>query len=315
MANILLVGDVPDWAFAQSIGSLQEFNTSDHVLTAGFLTENADDLGERLKDADLVVAFCLPIFRKLVKLGADPRRCLVGMRGMGWGSMPTEENIYDTSRTLGPLCGNQIIYNMWKGNHRHVFLTHEAANTRLWFPPPLRKPLDERLVVGWLGDSRRFQKGYHHIFLPFRERAEKERLAEFIVFDRAAGRVSFDKVRTELYHKIDLYVMTSVLEGNPYPLYEAMACGVPCVSTPIGVAPELITHREDGYLTRGLNATLFYERLERCWRDVSERKLIVNMKTAALKKIHKQWTWQKRIGEWIESFDASLRRIGQSYCS
>ncbi len=47
----------------------------------------------------------------------------------------------------------------------------------------------------------------------------------------------------ELYHALDLYVMTSREEGGPMALMESMAAGVPVVSTAVGMAPDLI---EDG---------------------------------------------------------------------
>ena len=47
----------------------------------------------------------------------------------------------------------------------------------------------------------------------------------------------------------DLYVMTSNFEGMPNALMEAMAAGLPCVSTDCDTGPEdLIVHGENGYL-------------------------------------------------------------------
>jgi glycosyltransferase involved in cell wall biosynthesis len=52
----------------------------------------------------------------------------------------------------------------------------------------------------------------------------------------------------ELYHALDLYLMTSREEGGPMALMESMASQVPVVSTAVGMAPDLI---EDG-VTGGL---------------------------------------------------------------
>lgn len=50
------------------------------------------------------------------------------------------------------------------------------------------------------------------------------------------------------YHAIDIFWVTSTIEGGPVPLLEAMATGIPCVSTPVGAALDLIKNFENGLL-------------------------------------------------------------------
>ena len=52
----------------------------------------------------------------------------------------------------------------------------------------------------------------------------------------------------DYYNSIDLYIITSREEGGPKALLESFACGVPLVSTKVGMTPELIDHNENGYL-------------------------------------------------------------------
>jgi glycosyltransferase involved in cell wall biosynthesis len=52
----------------------------------------------------------------------------------------------------------------------------------------------------------------------------------------------------ELYHALDLYLMTSREEGGPMALMESMASGVPVVSTSVGMAPDLIVDGVTGGL-------------------------------------------------------------------
>lgn len=48
------------------------------------------------------------------------------------------------------------------------------------------------------------------------------------------------------YRSLDTYVMASTVEGGPATLLEAMACGIPPISTPVGIAREAVLDRENG---------------------------------------------------------------------
>lgn len=52
----------------------------------------------------------------------------------------------------------------------------------------------------------------------------------------------------DLYHALDLYLITSRQEGGPKAVLEAMATGVPLVTTRVGQATELVSHGENGWI-------------------------------------------------------------------
>lgn len=53
----------------------------------------------------------------------------------------------------------------------------------------------------------------------------------------------------DLYHALDVYLMTSREEGGPMALIESMSAGIPVVSTRAGMAVDLIQDGTNGFLT------------------------------------------------------------------
>lgn len=54
--------------------------------------------------------------------------------------------------------------------------------------------------------------------------------------------------RGKLLSKADVFVLPSYNEGLPMALLEAMSWGLPVITTPVGGIPEVVTHKETGWL-------------------------------------------------------------------
>jgi len=52
----------------------------------------------------------------------------------------------------------------------------------------------------------------------------------------------------DLYYALDVYLVTSRVEGGPKAVLESMACGVPLITTRVGQAMDLVKHRENGWI-------------------------------------------------------------------
>lgn len=64
------------------------------------------------------------------------------------------------------------------------------------------------------------------------------------------------------YDVLDIYLITSRAEGGPKAILESMACAVPVVSTPVGMAPEIIIDKKNGLLTKTLEVPEISEKIE-----------------------------------------------------
>lgn len=65
----------------------------------------------------------------------------------------------------------------------------------------------------------------------------------------------------EIMCSSDVFALNSTLEGMPLVLLEAMACGLPVVTTPAGGIPELVRPGIDGVVTKGYDTEEFAEAL------------------------------------------------------
>lgn len=99
-----------------------------------------------------------------------------------------------------------------------------------------------------------------------RERQVLESRAQALDSRDGIAFLGFRTDRLELLAGMDLFVMTSSLEGIPRCLMEAMAVGVPVVAYDIPGVNQLITHGETGMLAPYGDKVA----LERCCREVLE---------------------------------------------
>lgn len=97
----------------------------------------------------------------------------------------------------------------------------------------LEKHPDCRLILVGDGDSRQ----------------EMEALAAELGI---AGQVEFCGMQKDVHpylYDADIFVLTSVYEGNPMTILEAMGTGLPIAATAVGGIPDMVTDGEDALLT------------------------------------------------------------------
>lgn len=83
---------------------------------------------------------------------------------------------------------------------------------------------------------------------------------------RFIGALNQDEVRP-LYRTHDAFILPSFAEGIPVVLMEAMASGLPCITTRIAGIPELIEHEHSGLLTFASDVTGLCDNIQRLAQD------------------------------------------------
>ena len=111
-----------------------------------------------------------------------------------------------------------------------------------------------------------------------------------------------------LYNALDAYIVTSNAEGGPAPLLENMACGTPVITTPVGIAKDVIRNDVNGILVSKGDSNALSEAIMR----LSNLPELCN-KTAdsALTLIQSSLSWNKTLAN-IETFYVDVFDNSQS---
>jgi colanic acid/amylovoran biosynthesis glycosyltransferase len=204
-------------------------------------------LTEKVVAADFIV--CISHFARSQLMRLSPAACwhklVVSRLGVDVGRFSPSDEARDAGGAFRILCIGRLVPS--KGQHLLV-----AAVERL-----VARGVDVRLELVGDGPDRESLQ---------REAAERG-VAGNVVFH---GAVNQDGIRS-LYAQADCFCLPSFAEGIPVVLMEAMACGVPCVTTHITGVPELIASGEDGLLVAPSDVDGLVEAIVRLQADPNLR--------------------------------------------
>ncbi|MCP3683514.1 MAG: glycosyltransferase [bacterium] len=229
-------------------------------------------------------------------------------------------------------CVSRILYDevkKWKLN-KNIYLCQNGVDEEMFQPYPIKH---DKFVVGWMGQPTegRLSKGagsidmhgYQHVLKPLVESFRGNKRIEFKIMAKTFKNAIPHKDMVKWYNGLDLFIHTGLGTGTPNPLFEAMACGVPCISTAIGAAPEVITHEKldiggclikNGFLVgryhnkeEALKVTHDFGLLIKSAEQQREvyKKLGVN----ARQTIEQSWTWKQRSKAWAKVFKKHGKKL------
>jgi glycosyltransferase involved in cell wall biosynthesis len=120
---------------------------------------------------------------------------------------------------------------------------------------------------------------------------------------KVRGSVNFAEL-LKAFQSADLFVFPSLAEGFGHVLLEAMACGLPVLSTTRTAAPDLVTECEDGFVIEPRRADLIASRIEWC---LEHRDELFDMGLRARRKAE-QFTWERFRERVANAIEQSLPR-------
>ncbi|WP_088624300.1 glycosyltransferase family 4 protein [Oceanicola sp. 22II-s10i] len=166
------------------------------------------------------------------------------------------------------------------------------------------------LRVGWVGNSawgaevRDDPKGLHSILNPAIEALAAEGVTvEPYYADSSVARRTRDEM-VAYYGDIDVLVCSSEIEGTPNPVLEAMASGVPVISTRVGIVPEIFGPKQQGYILPERSVEEMAAALRRLAMD---RAKLAELSAENLIEIRK-FSWEKTTAGWPDFWHAATVR-------
>lgn len=134
----------------------------------------------------------------------------------------------------------------------------DGVDLKKFFPINLNRFLNlnrRKIVIGWVGNSawekdKEDFKGVNTILKPAITELQKEGYNLEMYFADKQERMIPHSEMNDYYGKIDLYICVSKMEGTPNPVLEAMACGVPIISTDVGIVPEVFGKLQKKYILK-----------------------------------------------------------------
>jgi len=230
------------------------------------------------------------------------------------------DDLFAAARRCGVSARNCVLLENGIDTHEYSRRQSTAdAKLALGFPP------DEFLIgaVGRLSP----EKGFDLLLRAVRSLRDRGSNVRLVIVGEGDDRPRLEALRAGLglegavrfagwqsdaklyFEAMDLFVLSSLREGLPNVLLEAMALGVPCVATRIAGVPKLIEHDASGQLVEPGDAAALADGI---FRTIGHSELCSRYAGAARRTIGERYDFARRTARLADAYDELLSRGGSN---
>lgn len=116
------------------------------------------------------------------------------------------------------------------------------------------------------------------------------------------GYLSDESKIVALYSAVDMFITSSLEENLPNTIMESMACGIPCVGFNIGGIPEMIDHKQNGYVAEYKNADDLAAGIQWVLGSIDKS----NLSGACVKKVKDNYSEEVVAKQYIELYKSII---------
>lgn len=211
-------------------------------------------------------------------------------------------------RVRAVVCSSRIVRDTFLRAYRNKSTTITSGVDTEFFAPAAKPPTDTLLFVGSLNKLDN-HKGVNYLLEAMVEVVARQPKAKLLVAGTGTGMEYYKDMARRLgvakqvhflgptygkdirkaYRGATMFVLPSTNESAPLTILEAMATGIPVVSTRVGGIPDLVDDRQTGYLVEPANVEQLAEKINYL---LAHPAIAARMGRAGRKKAVADYTWE-----------------------
>lgn len=106
------------------------------------------------------------------------------------------------------------------------------------------------------------------------------------------------KIR-KVYNAVDAFILPSLSENLPNTIMESMSCGTPCIGFNVGGIPEMIDHKENGYVANYRDAQDLAQGIDYVLASADPKALSVNARS----KVEREYSEESVVKRYMEVYE------------
>lgn len=184
--------------------------------------------------------------------------------------------------------------------HPNTFYTPVAVDTEMFRPLLYKRRVSHSFTVGWVGKEEKEHtvEGYLEHVKPI-----CNLLPDVELFSAPGGEdVNGPTQMLGFYNAIDVLVVFDETKGDSKTILEAMACGVPVITTRIGEVENIIENNANGMIIPRNEEAL----TEALTRLKDQKNFRLKMGELARATVVKRWDWRDKVHYWKQLFDVAM---------